>query len=98
MHMHTRLRPVWVHCVRGHAEISRQRESTTCTDACIARCVHQVRVDALWAACHCSEGALRWSGLAGAPVEVGLFCECDCAVGTFMLLSGLPLISGARLL
>ena len=38
-------------------------------------------------------------GLAGAPIEVGLFCECDPAgVGTLMLLSGLPLISGAKLL
>ena len=35
-------------------------------------------------------------GLAGAPTEVLLFC--DCAVGTFILLRGLPQISGAKLL
>ena len=38
------------------------------------------------------------TGLPGAPTEVGLFCECDGAVGMFKLLSGLPLISGAKLL
>jgi hypothetical protein len=33
-------------------------------------------------------------GQARAPREVGgLFCECDCAVDTFMSLNGLPLIS-----
>lgn len=52
--------PVWVRCVRGHAGISRQRGSTTCTDARIAWGAHQGRVDPLWAACVCSETALRW--------------------------------------
>src|SRR6267154_262563 len=55
-----RLCLVWVRCVRVHAGISRQGGSTTCTDTCIAWGTHQGRVDALWAACVCSKGALRW--------------------------------------
>src|SRR6266403_3303933 len=56
-----RLYPPRVCCVRCLARISRQRGSTTGTDACIARSAHQGRADALWATHVCSEGALRWS-------------------------------------